>query len=578
MAKMKNIRKYSVLILIVSTYSYAGMIYTNYVNHEDFPVKITVPYYAPGTKSYKPLEIELNKGDLYEARKGRNGIVYAKYALMPEYVNKYLPKTTNHDMGEISSREKQLLMCESYSKLQRMPDQWMNEKKREYEAALNDTGLTLTNTLLYRVHFKRLYSLTNLSENAIKNIVDPKADCDGDGFNNAMEAECGSNPLIYNEIAVRPSALRIDINGNKILTNYFYVINNSTNTYHVFLEFLDRGTCKDKYTHDLFLAGKEFLLRHNNLCYYFDIAPNSQEKLAFINSSFNLPDYFSIFVKCYAYKGDELSPETVFNSKIGLLNNIPIGDEPYRILEYYGTVEPIICGHFSEPPGKPVITSPPNGSKFTNIDKVKFTWRGDKSKNSDDGRSAYGIETYVVEEGGRVRRYDFLEQKSDFRAAFINWPQFYDYFAPRVFLWRVYKRAENQSISYSDWQHLFIGKEVAPYDRSTLRIKDKVVKHKVKIGPFNDWCYYFKKCFINFKRVCHGKNEQFKTYFIEQLPLGILEIENDDNDFFPFHLESETDRLAVGTFTNHFVVSNGETTLTNMHIFIIKKGLGFDFY
>ncbi|MBR5623589.1 hypothetical protein IKW72_01085 [bacterium] len=576
---MKTIKALFLFIYTLTFCSYGDIIYTNYINHEDFPVKITVPYYAPGTKSYKPLEIELSKGDLYEARKGRNGIVYAKYALMPDYVKEKLPKTSSHDMGEISSREKKLLMCESYSKLKRMPDEWINEKKREFNAALNDTGLTLTNTLLYRVHFKKLYSLTNLSEKAVKNIADPQADCDGDGFNNAMEAECGSNPLVYNEIAVRPSALRIDVNRNKFLTNYFYVINNSTNTYHVFLEFLDHGTYKEKFNPYLCLVGKEFSLKYNNLYYYFDIAPCCQETIAFINQSAYLPDYLSIHINCFAYKGNEISSEEVFNSRCGLNKEfVKYGDESYRILEFYGSVEPIICGYFSEPPNKPVITSPPNGSKFTNIDKVKFTWRGDKSKNSDDGRSAYGIETYVIEEDGRVRRYDFLEQKSDFRAAFINWPQFYDYFAPRVFFWRVYKRAENQSVSYSDWQYLFIGKEVAPYDPSTLRIKDKVVKHKVKIGPFNDWCYYFNNCFINYKMRCHNKKEQFKAYFIEQLPLGILEIENDDNDFYPFHLESEGDRLAVGTFTNHFVVSNGETTLTNMHIFIIKKGLGFDFY
>lgn len=574
MSKMKNIRKYSVLILIVSTYSYAGMIYTNYVNQEDFPVKITVPYYAPNSKKCEPLEIKLQKGDLYEARKGKNGIIYPKYSLLPDALLPLLPKEDyNRDNKNKLGAFQQLRNVERFINIDKIPADIVSLQKSTFNMTLDDlvNKRNIYQSLdVYDLKMlNKILAVTNNYESMVGTLSDPSADPDEDGFNNAKEAEFNTNPLIFNELAIGPSCFKVDPQNNLVVTSFFSVINNSLTNYQIYLKISNHSSvAKDLFKPRLLLKNG-YKTKNLDEILSVEILSKSEEKIGFLAEREYLPLYFSLNIDCYVKKNN--------TDKIKPVNeNELYNEDSYAKI---GSIEPVLVNYECPLPSKPVITSPVNGWRFILTKDINLRWKDNGKPNKCDGDIArYFVKIYRYDEGSqKMRSHDFLKKKSNFKAKFEVNDDFYEYYAPGIFFWRALKVTASECVSFSDWHWFVIGKEIGPRGDTMLKLKKDIVYHKIRIPTSKfeevDWYYEFDENYINlYETTSYFGKPPFNMYFLEPLPKGIIKKEPHIKRFYTFYISADKDgHISVGTYTNHFVISDGKTTLTNMHIFSIKR-------
>ena len=580
---MIKILVFFALIIIFPISVYCDMIYTNYVNREEFPVKITVPYYAPGTKTPKPLEIELQKGDMYEARKGKNGVVYPKYVLLPNLLTDLLPKECYYrdDKNRFDSVKK-LENIERFTNIDRIPDDIVNLQKMLFTGCCEDIFYRHDKYVSLSSYEKRIFEktifVTNNFEKLAAMLSDPLADPDEDGFNNAKEAECDTNPLCYNELAVCPYRFRVDPQGNSVVTSYFSVINNSLTNYQVYLKIIDHSN--DLYKPRLLISKTGYRTKTSDEIVSLDISPLSKEKIGFLAETDYLPNCLSTSISCYI-KRDNLNITKSMYELIGEEEREKLSKDSIYVETdmHIGETHPVLVNHECALPSEPIITSPPDGSRFTSVKDIIFRWvdNGQKNKCDGDEMSCFAKVYRYDDSKNRFEVCEYINHLSNFRAKFKIDDDFYDFYVPGIFFWRVGKETESRSRTYSGWRWFIIGKEVAPVDNALLKLKKEVIHHKILLPKSKDDYFYWEHDFfgdyINLeeKKPYFGKSP-FKMHFVEPLPNGIVQKAEEKIYFYPFYIEATTNNLPEpGIYTNRLVVSNGQTTLTNKHIFIIKQ-------
>jgi len=565
--------KIIILITIISLHSFADIIYTNYINREDFPIKITVPYYAPESKDQELLEIELQSGDMYEARAGKNGIIYPKYALLPDALWSLLPKgDSDRDDGNRLGTLQKLRNVERFTNIEKIPKDIVRSQKRAFEYKLNELTDKISQFKTLDSQDQKILNkmliLTNNYENVVEALSDPILDPDEDGFNNAKEAEYNTNPLIYNDLAIGPHYFKVDPQNNAVAKGYFSIINNSTTNRKVHLKLSDYsdGT-KDLFKPRLQLVKNGYKTKKYGEILSFDISPKSEETVAFLAKTEYLPSYFQIHIDCYSAKNKLKEIEGVAEKDLR--------DE--NLYEKIGRVSPVLVNYECPLPGKPIITSPKNGSRFCLLKGINFKWKDDGKINKCDGNlSSHNVQIYKYnDESKQLNSCNFLELKGEFKAKIDEHNDFYTYNAPGIFFWRALKVTESNCASFSDWQWFVIGKEVGPKDDAKLKLKNQIVYHKIQIpsSKFDafDWEYEFDDNYINLHAKTYYDKPPFNMFFIEPLPKGIIKKKPYNDKFYPFYIGVENRNMPTGTYTNRFVISDGKITLTNEHIFIIRR-------
>ncbi|MBO7447859.1 hypothetical protein J6U78_05960 [bacterium] len=580
---MNKMMLFGLLTLLFPTSVYCGTIYTNYVNGEKFPVKITVPYYSSKSNHPRPIQIELQEGDLYEARSGKNGIIYPKYASLPNLLTNLLPKEYyDRDDKNRLSLIKKLENIERFTNIEKIPDDIVDIQKRLASNYCSDIFYRNDKYVSLSSYEKRIFEKTQFVTNHFVKLAatlsDPLADPDEDGFNNAKEAECDTNPLYYNELAICPHRFRVDPQGNSIVTGFFSVINNSQTNYQVYLQISDYSN--DLYKPRLLLTKTGYKTKTFDEILSFDIASRSEEKIGFLAQTDCLPSYLSTSISCYV-KRDNLSISKSMFDLIGEEERKKLNKKSMYVENdmNIGKIYPVLVNYECALPSKPIIISPADGARFSSIKEINFKWKDTDTKNKCDGDKAslFAKAYWYDEQNRKVKPCDYISNVSNARAKLKIDVDFYEFYVPGIFFWRVGKKTESKCVSYSKWNWFVIGKEVAPIDKATLKLKKDVVIHKILLPESkNDYFYWdhdFCRDYINLeeKKPYFGK-QPFKMHFIEPLPKGIVQKIPKKIYFYPFYIEASTNNFILpGTYTNHLVVSNGQTVLTNKHIFIIKR-------
>ena len=597
------------LTFLFAKFAFGSVILTNYVNRNDWPVKITVPYYAPKTSNPIPLEITLQPGDYYHPIRKKNGILFPKYTEAKKIIEKTIKdKEHKQQLPEI------LMSYENYLSVETMPQSWIEQSSNTFLYAKEWIEELLAKPEMrekYKRQFEEEVCVTNIPESAFALLSDPKADPDGDGLTNAEEAYCNCNPLIKNRLIIKPAYFRVQPKGETIVTSYFEVVNLSTNTFHVYLGFqhikytvpwqprlLDPETkniISNNYrpSYHLFADQINFL--------YFDLAPTTSKKVALLVDEAGLPFEIWGSIYCQAYSSGPYTPEEVLyalsrkyeDKKNSTVKN-PVkyekitGDNP--LLWKYGEAQPVLFDYVCPSTAKPILTSPPNGSCYTNISKVAFTWDDDtKNKQIRDGDYlSYSLESYSLQDRGNgfeisgINRLEILEDReydifglesvtqkriAKFDSDIEN--TFYDYEVPCILAWRVSKVTSSSAYSHSDWGWVCVGTPIAPPDNTKLRLKKREVKHEMRAGKDYIYDFFDDYVFVYLYKNAYW-NAKTEADFIKPLPEWIKKVPSNSSKF-PFSLEASPPLDYRGVFTNYLVVTYLEQTVTNRHIFIVKR-------
>ena len=580
---MKTGLTFSFIMLLTGINVHGDLIHTNYINREDFPVKITVPYYSSSNGSAVPLEIELQKGDMYEARDGRNGVVYPKYAVLPDSLTNLLPKYDYYRYDENRlDLIKKLENIERFADIDKIPADIVDLQIRLFNTCFTDIFYRRDNYMSLSSYEKKVLDKTILVTNNLKRLCndlsDPSLDPDEDGFNNAKEAECNTNPLIYNELAICPYRFRVDPQDNAIVTSFFSVINNSSTNYQVYLKIGDHSN--DLYKPRLLFLKTGYETKSFDEVLSFNISPGSEEKVGFLAETELLPNYLLTSIRCFIERDCPSISKSLYDL-IGENERKKLGSDSIYVEKHMniGEIYPVLVNHECPLPIKPIITSPADGVRFSSIKEINFRWKDSGTRNKCDGDKAslFAKVYWYDEKNKKIKPCNFIQNISNARAKVKIDADFYEFYVPGIFFWRVGKETESKCVAYSKWNWFVIGKEVAPIDKVTLKLKKDVVIHKIVLPEskrdYFYWNYDFCNDYINLEeKLPYFGKQPFKMHFIEPIPEGIVQKVPESIYFYPFYIETSTNYLPIaGVYTNHLVVSNGQTVLTNKHIFIIKR-------
>ncbi len=417
---------------------------TDYLNENEAPVVIKVPYYANGAKEPVEMELTLQPGDIYKSRPGKNGLVYEKYGLVEktfaEFVKKERPTPVVKALDITDKLNERYEKYLEGQKSEKMPKEWVKEYRTYFSDELENIEYKIKDQLEWKktnAHDeKKIESLEKAKtflqsiSSRLDDLEDPASDPDQDGLDNRTEFMRGTNPCLKDYVSAYPIYYEVVYDHSPVVTGTFYLVNSLKEPVKVewgnYLNHLS-----DFYKLNVSFNGRpapEDILElpaasTNRLDCYF----NAEAFPRYFDEAYDI-DFYDVTNE---YKG-------------------------VRLKLKFHTYE-----DNSRPLTSPEITKPDKGSLFSGNDAFTCGWEepeGKAMKKDSSERMHYKVQ--FVDPFGKNGEKDvskggnaFVKKHQNFKANDLK---------PGTYFWRANKQDRFHAPVSSSWSWFAIGREVAP--------------------------------------------------------------------------------------------------------------------
>lgn len=512
-----------------------NLTFGNYLNEYKLPIVIDIPYYREDLSGFEVYEQILQPGDYYQAVKNENGYLYEKYGFMPDMASNVINKISSSipwlhgDANKIFGKKHSMIEAALVSEY--MPEWWIKDNLNSYISEGNDT---------------------NAIRNEISRLKDPFDDTDMDGLINREELLCGSNPLIKDDIVIKPKLLEIINDGSEILTGRFCVVNLSDSE----IKAMARLYLKNddfRYEAKLICSDKNCIIKGSEE-FLIDVPARDKIYFAILFDSRNLP--YSLY-------------EYDFSIRINL--------------DRFLHLTPYIKGDYSIKLETPSIKFPRNGDCIQSGKNIKFEW----NSPGNDKRNAL-LKKYKHKKNVAKVLYKLQCIRADDSHVFFLNPKSldtlklnieFDHFItkndllPGNYVWRVIEQTCFTCPVNSSWEWFSVGKKIGIPEY--LEPKGPSLINNEGIFSQKDQSNYYVHDLtlgLAIDRFNNVLSSLSNGFFVSDLPRGIKLEKKSDHDYFNYYLNGAPEEL--GYFTNYWIGYHSQDSIvTQKHIFIVHNDL-----
>lgn len=505
-------------LFLINFLSYSDDFY--FLNKYSESIILNVPFYENGSDRIKTMEYILKPGDLYQSVHGHNGFVHKNYGLMPNISSNVVQYQDSHVPYLFSKveREREFNLFQEGSVSTNMPKWWIDKNREDYKNRKDFVKMQIDNLSEFKNkrkdfedYNKEYKSLVETASIPINQLSDPLADPDQDGLNNREELRCGSNPLIKDSVVFTPHFLEIKPDGNSIITGRFDAINlTNTNTSHL-VNFYSTNIKN----YNPKIVCDEIKLKRFNYYEYFILNLKPKQKISFLIL------FEKEFIP-YKYADFSLS---LCTTEYDCINNLYL----YFSQENCRTLD------------RPILKTPMNGSCYTSMKDVIFSWSGENEINEKDdfGELLYKPQFFALNTSKR-NNYNFLLSSHESRAGTsLKIPKNNLSIPPNIYIWRVIKQSNVSNPVASEWNWFSLGEEIK-FDREASSERDY---HEHGSGNYT---IIETRLGVPFSSVT-----TYAGNFSSQMPKGV-KLDVNEAGKTVIHGPCE----EVGIFTNVFLITN----------------------
>lgn len=429
----------NVLFLLLGCFAAFGeFTKTDYLNENEAPVVIKVPYYEKGAKEPVEMELTLQPGDLYKSRPGKNGLVYEKYGLVEKTFTEFVKK--ERPTPVVKARDGRDRLNERYEKYlegqksEKMPKEWVKEYRDNFSYKLKYVERDIEMETRAR-DAKKVRSLEKAKaflqsiSSRIDDLEDPASDPDQDGLDNRTEFMRGTNPFLKDYVFAYPMYYEVVYDHSPVVTGTFYLVNSLKVPVKIEWEnHLYRFS--DFYKLNVSINGR-------SIPEVIELPAASTNRLDCCFNAEAFPRYFD-----EAYDIDFYDVTNEYNGASFKVKFHTYEDN-------------------SRPLTSPVITKPDKGSLFSGNEAFTCGWEepeGKAMKKDSSERMHYRVQ--FVDPFGEKGERDFKIGVNAFVKRHQNLKA--DEFKQGTYFWRANKQDRFHAPVSSDWSWFAIGREVAP--------------------------------------------------------------------------------------------------------------------